>query len=241
MNITVRNVFGERLDHAFHPAVLASQKHRVVLIGHGVTGNMDRPWAVALAEACAGAGIDAIRFSFSGNGNSEGRFVDSTISKEVGDLGSLIDALPGHYTDIIYAGHSMGGAVGVLRASTDVRITHLISLAGMVHTKRFVEAEFGDVIPDQGVMWEKAECPISSTFVSDLIGIGSVIDRAPLIGVPWLLVHGTEDDVVPVTESREIFAAARDPKQLIELPGIDHVFSDEGATAMTRAVVGFLS
>jgi pimeloyl-ACP methyl ester carboxylesterase len=241
MNTTVRNAAGERLDHAFHPAVLASQKHRVVLVGHGVTGNMDRPWAVALAEACAAAGIDAIRFSFSGNGNSEGRFVDSTITKEVADLGSLLDALPSHYTDVIYAGHSMGGAVGVLRAAADPRITHLVSLAGMVHTKRFVEAEFGDVVPDRGVMWDKPECPLSSTYVSDLIAIGSVLDRAPSIRVPWLLVHGTEDDVVPVGESREIFAAAREPKQLVELPGCDHVFSDEGVVAMTRAVVGFLS
>ncbi len=241
MNTPVHNAAGERLDLAFHPAVIPSQKHRVVLIGHGVTGNMERPWAVALADACADAGIDAIRFSFSGNGDSEGRFVDATITKEVADLGSILDAIPGHYTDVIYAGHSMGGAVGVLRASSDDRITHLISLAGMVHTKRFVEAEFGEVIPDDGVMWEKPECPLSSAFVSDLTTISSVLDRAPLIRVPWLLVHGTEDDVVPIAESREMFAAAREPKQLIEFPGADHVFSDAACLDMTRAVTGFLA
>ena len=39
------------------------------------------------------AGIPALRFSFSGNGGSEGRFEDSCITKEVEDLGAVIDAL----------------------------------------------------------------------------------------------------------------------------------------------------
>jgi uncharacterized protein len=241
MNATFQNAAGERLEHAFHRASSGSQPNRIVLIGHGVTGNMDRPWAVALAEAISRCGIDAIRFSFSGNGNSEGRFVDSTITKETGDLGSVIDALPPHYTDIIYAGHSMGGAVGVLRASVDSRITHLISLAGMVHTGRFVETEFADVTPDAGLMWDKPGCVLSSAYLNDLRTIGSVIDRAPSISVPWLFVHGKQDDVIPIEEGREIFAAAQGPKQMIELPESDHVFSEDACIDMTRAVTGFLS
>ena len=242
MNAILRNSAGERIDFAFHPAVPGgSHEGRIVLIGHGVTGNMDRPWAVALADAIAGIGMDALRFSFSGNGNSEGRFVDSTITKEVADLGSVIDALPSQYTDITYAGHSMGGAVGVLRASIDPRITRLISLAGMVHTRRFVEAEFSEVVPDQGLMWDKPGCILSSAYVADLRSIGSVIDRARAISVPWLLVHGKLDDVIPIEEGREIFALAPGPKQWIELPDSDHVFSELACAEMTRAVTAFLS
>jgi pimeloyl-ACP methyl ester carboxylesterase len=241
VNAPIRNAAGERIDYAFHPAPSSSASHRIVLIGHGVTGNMDRPWAIALAEAIAHHGWDALRFSFSGNGNSEGRFVDSTITKEVADLGSVIDALPSHYTEVVYAGHSMGGAVGVLRASTDPRITRLVSLAGMVHTQRFVEAEFADVVPDQGLMWDKPGCVLSSAYLADLRSIGSVLDRARAISVPWLLVHGKLDDVIPIDEARQIFALARDPKQFIELPSADHVFSEMACDEMTRAVTGFLS
>ena len=110
---TIRNIEGEKIDYTFHPG--DKSRKVIVVLGHGVTGNKDRPFLVALAEALSHDGIPALRLSFSGNGDSEGRFEDSTISKEVADLGRVIDALEGW--NILYVGHSMGGAVGVLRAS----------------------------------------------------------------------------------------------------------------------------
>ena len=127
----IQNKNGEKLDYTFHCGN-AESKH-IVVLGHGVTGNKDRPFLVALSQSLEAEGFNVLRFSFAGNGDSEGRFEDSTITKEVEDLGSVLDALNG-YT-ICYAGHSMGGAVGVLRASTDTRIQQLISLAGMVRYK----------------------------------------------------------------------------------------------------------
>ena len=64
----IKNGHGERLDYSFH----GGEGDRIVVIGHGVTGNKDRPALVALAEGLAEAGISALRFSFSGNGESEG-------------------------------------------------------------------------------------------------------------------------------------------------------------------------
>ena len=89
----IANSEGERLDYSFHEGSAGSRD--VVVIGHGVTGNKDRPFVIALAEGLAAAGINALRFSFAGNGDSGGRFVDATISKEVEDLGSVMDALAG--------------------------------------------------------------------------------------------------------------------------------------------------
>tara|TARA_R110002096_G_scaffold16106_6_gene54983 strand:- start:1855 stop:2574 length:720 start_codon:yes stop_codon:yes gene_type:complete len=238
MTAAIQNPQGERLDYSFHPA---SDSTRILIIGHGVTGNKDRPWAEALGNAVSAAGIPALRFSFAGNGESEGAFRDCTISKEVSDLGAVIDAVDGDYDEVIYAGHSMGGAVGVLRTAADDRIKKLISLAGMVHTKRFTEEEFGEVTPDSGFMWEDEECPLSSAYVNDLTEIGSTISKASEIKVPWLLIHGDADDVIPIGESREIFAEANEPKKLIELPGVNHVFADAGQAPMTAAVVEWLN
>ncbi len=231
----IRNEHGERLDYAYHKG----EGDRVVVIGHGVTGNKDRPALVALAEGLAAAGISALRVSFSGNGESEGTFTDSTITKEVADLGSVIDALEGH--TVCYVGHSMGGAVGVLRTATDERIQVLVSLAGMVHTQAFAEREFGDVTPDAGFMWDEPDCPLSQAYMDDMATIGSVAKRASEFDIPWLLVHGTEDDIVPIEDSRDILQHANEQTDLLELPGVDHVFSDDGTAIMVEKVVAWIN
>ncbi|MDE0483621.1 MAG: alpha/beta hydrolase [Candidatus Poribacteria bacterium] len=232
----IKNEQGEHLDYTYHKG---KEDDRIVVIGHGVTGNKDRPALVALAEGLANAGISALRFSFSGNGESAGAFTDSTITKEVADLGSIIDVLSGY--DICYVGHSMGGAVGVLRAATDERIEVLVSLAGMVHTKAFAEREFGDVTPDEGFMWDEPDCPLSQVYMDDMATINSVAKQASKFGGPWLLVHGSEDDIVPIQDSIDVLQFANEPTELLDLPGADHVFSDDSTAIMVEKVVAWIN
>jgi alpha/beta superfamily hydrolase len=230
----IRNAQGERIDYE----VDEGPSDGLVVLGHGVTGNKDRPFVVTLAEALGDAGITTLRFSFSGNGDSEGRFQDSTISKEVEDLGSVLDAVGDR--SICFIGHSMGGAVGVLRAASDTRIRVLVSLAGMVHTQAFAAREFSEETPDQGCMWEEESCPLSSTYMDDMATIGTVIEQSLQVTVPWLLVHGSEDDVVPMQDSHDIVSRAKQA-QLVQLPGANHVFSDNGTAPMIEAVVPWVS
>jgi uncharacterized protein len=232
----IKNQRGEKLDYTLHTP--SKESNTIVVLGHGVTGNKDRPFVVALAEDLAEAGVHALRFSFSGNGASGGRFVDSNISKEVEDLGAVLDKLSS--SKIGYIGHSMGGAVGVLRAARDPRINFLVSLAGMVHTKAFAEREFGTVTPGQGFMWDDSNCPLSEDYMNDMRKIDTVVNEAPKIKTPWLLVHGSEDDVVPVQDSRDIFAKANEPKKLIEIPGANHVFAGDATKPMIQHVVAWI-
>lgn len=218
----IRNQHGELLDTALHDA---DRDDCLVIIAHGVTGNKDRPLLFWLAKALQGHGYPTLRISFSGNGDSEGQFTDSTISKEVGDLTSVIDQV-GHGKKIAYIGHSMGGAVGALTAVRDERIKTLISLAGMVYTKEFCEREFGDVTPDQGLMWDEEECPLSQQFVDDMHDINNTLDAAKEIRLPWLLLHGLDDDVVPVKDSQDLLAILRGPSELKEISGATHSFED---------------
>ena len=218
----IRNIEGEKIDYTFQQG--HKTENMIIVLGHGVTGNKDRPFLVALTEALSNAGISTLRMSFSGNGDSDGRFEAATISKEVEDLGCVINALDGW--NVLYIGHSMGGAVGVLRASQDSRILGLISLAGMVHTEAFAQREFRDVTPDQGFMWDEPSCPLSQAFIHDMSAIGTVVTHAPSIQIPWLLVHGTADDVVPLQDSQDIFERANEPKRLAQIEGADHVFSE---------------
>ncbi len=233
----IKNKQGEKIDYTFHSA--SKESGTIVVLGHGVTGNKDRPFVVALAEELAKAGVNALRFSFSGNGASGGRFVDSNISKEVEDLGAVLDNISN--ARVGYIGHSMGGAVGVLRTAKDPRIKFLVSLAGMVHTKAFAEREFGTVKAGEGFMWDDSNCPLSQAYMDDMRKIDSVIGLAPKIKVPWLLVHGTDDDVVPITDSREIFAKANQPKELVEIPNCNHVFAAAAMSVMIERVKAWIA
>ena len=234
MNTPIHNSNGERLDYAFHEGDRDSR--HLVIIGHGVTGHKDRPFLVALAEGLAAAGVHALRHSWSGNGDSDGAFAESNITKEVADLGSLIDAVSEAGYTVTYAGHSMGGAVGVRRAARDQRIQFLISLAGIVHTREFAESAFGHLTPGEGLMFDKPDLILPPAYMDDLRGIGSVVNEAAEVTVPWLFVHGTDDDLVPIQHSRDAYARARSPKQFTELPGADHIFEPDLTDQMVNAV-----
>jgi fermentation-respiration switch protein FrsA (DUF1100 family) len=42
------------------------------------------------------------------------------------------------------------------------------------------------------------------------------------VTAPLLVIAGTRDSIVPVTQSRALFEAAPGPKQMLEIPGADH-------------------
>lgn len=228
----IRNRSGESIDYTFHPGTRADA---LVILGHGVTGNKDRPHLVALADGLAALGWPCLRISFSGNGASEGHFGDCCISKEISDLQAVLDMVPND-VNVAYAGHSMGGAVGVLTAARDMRIRALVSLAGMTHTAAFVEREFSAVTPDAGFMWEDENCPLSRTFVDDLKLIGNTLDAAEAVTQPWLLIHGDADDLVPVQDGLDAFAAATCEKRWLEISEAGHSFGESSYPQLVEAV-----
>ena len=228
----IRNRSNEKIDHTYHPGVRADA---LVILAHGVTGNKDRPHLVALAEGLAARGWPCLRISYSGNGESEGRFEDSCITKEISDLQAVLDAVP-HTTQVAYVGHSMGGAVGVLTAARDLRIKVLVSLAGMTHTAAFVEREFGEVTPGEGMIWEDGNFPLSATYVNDLKMIGDTLSAAEAVIQPWLLIHGDADDLVPLEDGRDAFLAATCEKKWLAIPGAGHSFGESYYPQLVDAV-----
>ena len=236
----IHNRYGERLDTHFTPGSPGARE--LVLIAHGVTSSHDRPWLIGLSEALARDGIASLRFSYAGNGASEGRYEEATITKEVEDLGSVIDACDGWR--VAYAGHSMGGAVGLLRAAQDERLLAFVSLAGMVHVADFMQRVFGQLVPGRDVMLDKPQCPLAQGFLDDANAHGSLLEPAARVRCPWLLVHGEADELVPYQDSLDAVAAAGGRPKLVGLPGIDHRYSgaiDEMCAAVVpwvRAVFG---
>ena len=221
-SINFTNRHGERLDVSFHHG---DKNDRLVILGHGVTGDKDRPLLVAVAEGLAAAGWSCLRMSFAGNGHSEGDFRAATISKESEELQDLIAQIPGNQR-IAYIGHSMGGAVGVKTAAANARIEVVISLAGMMRSASFCKREFGMIIPDQGFMWDEPACPLSQAYVDDLYQIGDLFSDVARLHQPLLLIHGTADDVVFPEDSIDAHEAANTPKRLTLIDGAGHSFDE---------------
>ena len=228
----ILNRAGESIDHTFHPGARADV---LVVLGHGLTGNKDRPQLIALAEGLAAHGWPCLRISYTGNGESEGRFEDSCITKEIGDLQAVLDMVP-DTAKVAYIGHSMGAAVGVLTAARDLRIRALSSLAGMTRTAAFVEREFSEITPGEGFMWDDENFPFSQTFVDDLRQIDNTLSAAETATQPWLLIHGDADDLVPVQDSRDAFEAANCEKQCLEIPGAGHSFDETNYLQLIEVV-----
>ncbi len=233
----ITNAAGERIDLTFHPG---HRRESLVIIGHGVTANKDRPQLVALADGLSHRGWPCMRISFSGNGESEGRFEDSTISKEVGDLRAVLESVP-DWVRVAYVGHSMGSAVGVMTAARDLRIRLLVSLAGMTHAAAFYEREFGALTPGIDNMWDEPEHPLSKSYADDMKALGSILPAARGIVQPWLLIHGTEDDLVPPRDGLDAYEAAPGAKRWLEIPGAGHSFAPEYYPLLVDAVDEWLT
>jgi pimeloyl-ACP methyl ester carboxylesterase len=243
----IRNAGGERIDAAWRPARSDASPATsdpgatpMVVIGHGVTSHWDRPWQTELSAALSLAGIASVLVSFSGNGASEGRFEDVTPTKEVADLGSVLDALEAWGVPrSTYAGHSMGAAVGVIRAAMDARVARLVSLAGMFHVRAFMQRTFGH-LPYGGLMLDKPGCPRNRTLEADAARLDSLTAQATAVRVPWLLVHGDADELVPLEDSLDARAAAANRPDLVVLPGVDHRFTG-AVSALCDTVVPWLA
>jgi len=238
MDEEIINIHQEKIDYKFH--VGSEHNYHLLIIGHGVTGDMDHPHLLKLAEEVSKQGMSVLRFSFSGNGHSGGQFEQCRISKEIQDLQCILSAVIASGWRPIYAGHNMGGAVGALTAAVDPRIELLISLAGMVETEKFCRNEFGMIIPGKGNMWNNAQCPLSQEFVNEMLQIKSVLPRASGIQIPWLLIHGTNDDVVPISDSQSLILNFEKTRELVEIDGADHVFSGTAINVVTDSVVDWL-
>lgn len=50
----------------------------------------------------------------------------------------------------------------------------------------------------------------------------TLIDRLPHLSLPKLIVHGDQDDIIPLELGRQVFEAARPPKSFYAIPGADH-------------------
>lgn len=228
---SIINEMGEVLDYSYHSG--AENNHYVLIIGHGLDGNKDTPLILELSNKVSSEGMSVLRFSFSGNGNSQGKYTESTISKGIIDLQAVITRVCEQGGRPIYLGHGSGATVGTLVGAKDSRIQLLVSLAGLAETKKFCMN-----IPNPESVDDNSQ--LSENLKEDLKKIKSVYSLSASIMIPWLLIHGSEDKIVPVTDSSSLIPNFEETRDLVELPNADHFFSGESVAQVSGIIIDWI-
>jgi len=213
----------------------------VVLIHGGFwRDGWDRTLMTALAATLAAAGTAAWNIEYRRVGQEGGGWPGTFL-----DVAAAIDHLAGFdavdASRVVTCGHSAGG--------------HLALWAAARHRLPAGAPGAGPVVLPCAAVAQAPVADLRAAFtaglgrgaVRDLLGGGpdDVADRyaiadplalAPL-GVPQLLVHGTRDEIVPLSQSRAYARAAGAEAELVELDGADHFDVIDPAHAAWRAVL----
>jgi acetyl esterase/lipase len=141
------------------------------------------------------------------------------------DVAAAVDARPLDLPVVVGIGHSAGGHL-VTWAAARGGISHVISQAGVLD----LASAHADGLGSGAVERFLGHPPGPED--ADL----DPIQQVPL-DVPVWCVHGREDDVVPISQSRDYVAAATAAggrAELVEVPGDHFVVIDAGSDVWTR-------
>jgi dienelactone hydrolase len=214
-----------------------SSPRPAVLVLHGFKGFKDWGMFPPFAERLAQAGFTAVSPNLSGSGVDDTgefslpeRFGHNTFTAELQDTRTVIDALGRGELGVAappalgLVGHSRGGGIAILQAAQDTRVRTLVTWAAIASVYRWP--------PDQQIPWRQTGSvevrnartgqvlPLYTDVLDDIQRNRSELDieaAAERIQVPWLLIHGTNDESVGFSEA-ELLKGASSSKATRLLP-----------------------
>lgn len=204
--------------------------------------------------------LRVIAYDFRGNGNSDEPTGPATMATFVDDTVALLDELG---IDRVHAyGQSFGGMVAQdLALTSPERVRTLVLGCTHVGPAHLVRANTAKV--PKGEPWRSMYSPgfpdRHPEHVAEDLRIGAAqpkhpeggrrqweamqgfdgFDRLPLLRVPTLVLHGTEDLAISV-ENAKLLAERIPGAELVLLEGAGHLYHSEQAAAADAAVLDFV-
>lgn len=197
----------------------AGEPAPTAILLHGIPGiekNHD------LAHALRAAGINAVVFHYRGSWGSDGNY---RIEGVPADIGACLDFLssgscPEVDAGLIFLiGHSLGGWAA-LSTGSDPRVRAVVAIAAVVDPS-MVEVTEEDASLFMSP-WLRGVPP--EEFVRQWSEATPATEAAAGLHKPLLVVHGGNDSLIPIDQSRLAFDAAPGPKDLEIHPDADHAF-----------------
>ncbi len=209
---------GESVNAWYFPAQKASSP--IVLVCHGNAGNISHRLDLASLLLEAGAGV--LLLEYRGYGCSDGKPGEENTYRDAQAAYHWLRAKGPAGTRIIVYGESLGGGVAAEMALRE-------KVAGLILQSTFTS------IPDVGAeLFPWLPVRLISTIKYDTRA------KLPRLRVPVLLLHSRHDDLIAFHHAEENFAAAHEPKLLIELSGGHNDTLWSSRPAMLAALREFL-
>ena len=226
------------------------------VFAHCFTCSKDAIAASRVSRALAARGIGVLRVDFTGLGESEGEFADSTFTGNLTDLRTACGWLAEHRrAPGLLIGHSLGGAavlalggddhhgpagddtalagvraVATIGAPADPKhVTHLFQ-AGLEQIRREGSAE---------VAIGGRPFRVGAALVDDLARQDpqSTIANLAKLGRALMIFHSPVDAIVGVENARAIYEWARHPKSFVSLDKADHLLTNKYDAEMVAGIL----
>ncbi len=200
------------------------------LFAHCFTCSKESLAARRISARLTGAGIAVLRFDFTGLGDSEGAFSDTTFSSNVADLIEACAWLKSRDMEpSMLIGHSLGGAAVLKAGSQKTNIKAVVTLGAPYapdHVKHNFADQLDEIMQDGIAKVDLGGRPfcIRRAFLDDI----SAAELEPAIRnlrAALLVMHAPLDQVVGIENAQAIFTAAKHPKSFVTLDDADHLLS----------------
>ncbi len=183
-----------------------------VIASHGLLSSKDSDKYIALGERLVQEGMGLLRFDFRGCGESEEKWEENTISGRIGDLAAAISFVRSYQRigkRIGLLGSSLGGYVTLIVASREKEIRAAVVWSTPFHLDGLESKQGEEGVP-----------PLGKAFFEDLPK-HRLLPLLPKVS-NCMVIHGQEDEIVPVDQAWEIFHSLGSAKEIHVIEGADH-------------------
>ena len=217
------------------------EPHNYALFAHCFTCNKNLGAVRNIARALIHEGIAVLRFDFTGLGESEGDFVDTSFSSNIEDLICAASFLEQEYVaPTLLIGHSLGGAA-VLYAAGRLASVKAVATIGApsspTHVQHLLQSGLDEIERSGSATISIGGRPfaIKKEFLDDLqtFAQDGAIRR---LHKPLAVFRSPHDTTVDIDNAKEIYDLAHHPKSFISLDGADHLLSDSKDSAYVGRV-----
>ncbi|QTA81131.1 Serine aminopeptidase, S33-type [Desulfonema limicola] len=238
--INFLNHQGEKLSGTLHEPEISldsGSTDTALILGHCFTCSRHTSILKDICKNIAAQGFSSLRFDFSGNGQSEGDFSQSSYTKHIKEMKQAVSFLRDlGIKRFCLGGHSMGAAIAVLTALQTENITGVCTLAGRLGSSDlssvFTKEQLSQ-IQETGIMSFKSRgrsLSLSQEFFYDMQQY-NLPGALKSLKIPLMVVHGDKDEIIPVQHAFQARELKHDLKLEI-IPDADHMFMNQKHRAL---------